>query len=66
MYELLIGTMVKSRVSNHQLAYNKEAIRWLGVYLDSSIILKEHHRTRMRITRLAKGRLLRRLTGQLG
>jgi len=38
---------------------------WLGVYLDSSLTLKEHHRTRMRKARQAEGRL-RRLTGQFG
>jgi len=32
----------KIRVGNHQVAYNKEATRWLGVYLDSSLTLKEH------------------------
>ena len=53
------------RVGNHQVAYNKEATRWLGVYLDSSLTLKEHHRTRMRKARQAEGRL-RRLTGQFG
>jgi len=52
-------------VGNHQVAYNKEATRWLGVYLDCSLTLKEHHRTRMRKARQAEGRL-RRLTGQFG
>jgi len=47
------------------VAYNKEATRWLGVYLDSSLTRKEHHRTRMRKARQAEGRL-RRLTGQFG
>jgi len=37
----------------------------LGVYLDSPLTLKEHHRTRMRKARQAEGRL-RRLTGQFG
>ena len=55
----------KIQVGNHQVAYNKEATRWLGVYLDSSLTLKEHHRTRMRKARQAEGRL-RRLTGQFG
>jgi len=55
----------KIQVGNHQMAYNKEATRWLGVYLDSSLTLKEHHRTRMRKARQAEARL-RRLTGQLG
>jgi len=55
----------KIKVGNHQVAYNKEATRWLGVYLDSPLTLKEHHRTRMRKARQAEGRL-RRLTGQFG
>jgi len=55
----------KIQVGNHQVAYNKEAARWLGVYLDSSLTLKEPHRTRMRKARQAEGRL-RRLTGHFG
>jgi len=51
-------------VGNHRVAYNKEATRWLEVYLDSSLTLKEHQ-TRMRKARQAEGRL-RRLTGQFG
>jgi len=55
----------KIQVGNHKVAYNKEATRWLGVYLGSSLTLKEHHRTRMRKARQAEGRL-RRHTGQFG
>jgi len=55
----------KIQVGNHQVAYNEEARRWLGVYLNSSLTLKEHHRTQMRKAREAEGRL-RRLTGQFG
>ena len=43
----------------------QEATLWLGVYLDSSLTLKEHHRTRMRKARQAEDRL-RRFTGQFG
>jgi len=39
--------------------------RWLGVWLDSQLTLKEHHATRMKNSRKAMTRL-RRLTGQMG
>jgi len=55
----------KIQVGNHQVAYNKEATRWLRVNLDSSLTLDEHHRTRMQKARQAEGRL-RRLTDQFG
>jgi len=55
----------KIQVGNHQMAYNKEATRWLGEYLDSTLTLKEYHRTRRRKARQAEG-MLRRHTGQFG
>ena len=44
--------------------FNKEATRWLGVWLDSQLTLKEHHARRLKGGRNAKTRL-RRLTGPL-
>jgi hypothetical protein len=40
-------------------------MRWLGVWLDSQLTLKEHHPIRLKEGKKALGRL-RRLTGQMG
>jgi len=32
----------KIRVGNHEVQYNKEATRWLGVWLDSMLTLNDH------------------------
>ena len=52
-------------VGEHTVPFNKEATRWLGVWLDSQLTLKEHHATRTKNGRNALTRL-RRLAGQLG
>jgi len=44
---------------------NKQATRWLGVWIDSKMTLKENHSARMKSARKAVGRI-RRLTGQAG
>ena len=44
--------------------FNKQATRWLGVWLDSHLTLKEHHNVRLKKARVAQTRL-RRLTGQI-
>jgi len=44
---------------------NKEATRWLGVWLDSQLTLKDHHATRLKSGQNAMARL-RRLTGWMG
>jgi len=41
--------------------FNKEATRWLGVWLDFQLILKEHYRIRIKEGKQAMVRL-RRLT----
>jgi hypothetical protein len=33
---------VKIRVGSHEVQYNKEATRWLGVWLDSMLMLNDH------------------------
>ena len=45
--------------------FNKHATRWLGVWIDSKMTLKEHHSVRMKSARKVMGRL-RRLTGKMG
>jgi len=32
----------KIRVGSHEVQYNKEATRWLGVWLDSMLTLNDH------------------------
>jgi len=52
-------------VGTNNVPFNKEATRWLGIWLDAQLSLKEHHATRMKEGRKAVTRL-RRLTGQMG
>jgi len=52
-------------VGTNNVPFNKEATRWLGIWLDAQLSLKEHHATRMKEDRKATTRL-RRLTGQMG
>ena len=52
-------------VGSKAVPFNKEATRRLGVWLDSQLILKDHHAGRMKDGRNALTRL-RRLSGQLG
>jgi len=47
------------------IPFNKAATRWLGVWLDSQLTLKDHHATRLKEGRKAMTRL-RRLPGQMG
>jgi ribonuclease HI len=58
-------TRVKVKVGDEEIPFNKEATRWLGVWLDSQLTLREHHATRLKSGRNAMNRL-RRLTGQMG
>ena len=48
-------------VGNNNVPFNKEATRWLGIWLDAQLSLKEHHATRMKEGSKAMTRL-RRLT----
>ena len=52
-------------VGDDQIPFNKQATRWLGVWIDSKMTLKEHHSARMKSAQKAMGRI-RRLTGQAG
>jgi len=52
-------------VGNSAVPFNKEATRWLGIWLDSQLILKTHHATRLKEGRNAMIRL-RRLAGRMG
>jgi len=49
-------------VGGNRVYFNKQAIRWLSVWLDSELTLKEHHDVR---TKKAQNRL-QRLAGQVG
>jgi hypothetical protein len=53
------------QVGTNDLPFNTAATRWLGVWLDSQLTLKEHHAIRLKEGKKALGRL-RRLTGQMG
>ena len=55
----------KVKVGDSEVPFNKEATRWLGVWLDSQLTLKEHHASRLKSGRNAMTRL-RRLTGKMG
>jgi len=52
-------------VVGHTVQFNAQATRWLGVWLDSQLTLKEHHEVRMKKARNAQNRL-RRLAWQVG
>ena len=52
-------------VGDNLVPFNKEATRWLGVWLDSQLTLRDHHATRLKQGHKAMARL-RRLTGKMG
>jgi ribonuclease HI len=58
-------TEAKVKVGDKEVSFNRAATRWLGVWLDSQLTLKEHHATRLKSGRNAMNRL-KRLTGQMG
>ena len=45
------------QVGGRLLYFNKRATRWLGVWLDSHLALREHHNVRMKKARVAQTRL---------
>ena len=47
------------------MKFNKQATRWLGIWIDSSLSLKDHHQAMMKKARNAQQRM-RRLTGRMG
>jgi ribonuclease HI len=53
------------KVGRHEVRYNKDATRWLGIWLDSQLTFAEHHNVMMRKARGAQ-RELRRLSTQRG
>jgi hypothetical protein len=53
------------QVGTNDIPFNTEATRWLGVWLDSQLTLKEHHAIRLKEGKKTLGRL-RQLTGQMG
>jgi len=52
-------------VGANSVPFNKMAMRWLGVWLDSQLTLRDHPATRLKQGQKAMTRL-RRLTGQMG
>jgi len=59
------ATTVTVAVGDKTVPFNKEATRWLGVWLDSQLSLRVHHATRLKQGNKAMTRL-RRLTGKMG
>jgi hypothetical protein len=53
------------RVGTNEITFITQATRWLGVWLDSQLTLKQHHAIRLTDGKKAMGRL-RRLTGRIG
>ena len=53
------------QVEGRTVHSNTQATRWLGVWLDSQLTLKDHHDVRMEKARNTQNRL-RRLAGQVG
>jgi len=54
-----------AKVGANSVPFNKEATRWLGIWLDSQLTLKDHHAIRPKDGKKAMARL-RRLAGQMG
>jgi len=57
--------MATLKIGANVVPFNKVATRWLGVWLDSQLTLRDHHATRLKEGRKAMTRL-RRLTWQMG
>jgi len=53
------------KVGPNTVPFNKEATRWLEIWLDSQLTLKDRHAIRPKDGKKAMGRL-RRLAGQMG
>ena len=47
----------KIQVGNGFVRFNKEATKWLGVWMDTHLTFKEHHNRCMKTTRAAEARL---------
>jgi hypothetical protein len=47
----------KIRVGSHEVKYNKEAARWLGVWLDSMLTMNDHTKKTVAKARRAQGRV---------
>jgi len=45
------------RVGNHEVSYNKEATRWLGVWLDDMLTLNDHTKKTLAKARTAQNRV---------
>jgi hypothetical protein len=47
----------KIRVGDGFIRFNRQAIRWIGIWMDAHLTLKEHHNRRMKKARAAEARL---------
>jgi ribonuclease HI len=47
----------KIRLKNKSISFNKEATRWLGIWLDSGLSFKTHYQTRLQKAKAAESRL---------
>ena len=45
------------RLEDNSISYNKEATRWLGIWLDSGLSFKAHYQTRLQKAKAAENRL---------
>jgi len=53
------------KVGDNTVPFSKEATRWLGIWLDSQLRLKDHHAIQLKDGKKAMARLLQ-LAGQMG
>lgn len=45
------------QVGGHQVQFNQEATRWLGIWLDAGLTLKVHYQTCLQKARMAEARV---------
>src|SRR5271156_5828740 len=58
-------SQARIRLKNESIHYNKDATRWLGVWLDSGLSFKTHYQTRLQKAKAAENRL-RSISGTHG
>ena len=51
------ANQARIRLANERIRYNKEATKWLGVWLDSGLSFKTHYQTRLQKAKAAENRL---------
>jgi Reverse transcriptase (RNA-dependent DNA polymerase)/Endonuclease-reverse transcriptase len=53
------------KIQSHNIKFNKEATRWLGIWLDAGLSLKEHRQIRLQKAQKAENRL-KAISGTFG